>query len=59
MQSVIHFLLANWTEIFAVYGAAVALASTIVKLTPTQADDTILAHTLKAIDWLSTVYPKK
>lgn len=36
-----------------IFGAAVALASLIVKLTPTTKDDAILAKVVKVFDWLS------
>lgn len=36
-----------------IFGAAVALASLIVKLTPTTKDDAILAKVVKVLDWLS------
>lgn len=36
-----------------IFGAAVALASLIVKLTPTTKDDAVLAKIVKVLDWLS------
>lgn len=36
-----------------IFGAAVALASLIIKLTPNTKDDQILAKAVKVLDWLS------
>lgn len=41
-----------------VFGAAVAFASVIVKLTPSVKDDQILAKVVKVFDWLSIVNTK-
>lgn len=43
----------NWTNILAVFGAAVGLATAIVKWTPTQKDDTVLAIVIKVLSALS------
>ena len=43
----------NWTDILAVFGAVVGLATAIVKLTPTQKDDNILAKVIKVLVALS------
>lgn len=59
MDNVISWIAANWVNIFAIYGAVVALASAIVKATPSQSDDAILAKVVKVLDWVSTVAPKK
>lgn len=59
MDIVISFALNHWSDILAIYGAAVALATTIVKLTPTQADDAVLGKVVKVLDFLSTVPVKK
>ncbi len=44
---------------FQVAGALVIAATAIVKLTPSQADDNILAKIVKVLDWLSVVNPNK
>jgi len=49
----------NWESILAIYGAIVACASVIIKITPTQADDAILAKVLSVVDFFSTVAVKK
>ena len=46
----LQFYLEKGLEIF---GATVALASLIVKLTPSTKDDAILAKVVKVLDWLS------
>lgn len=42
----------------ACYGALVALCTTIVKITPSQKDDAVLAKVLKVIDFFSTAFLK-
>lgn len=59
MESVVTFLKDHWVEIMAVYGGLVAVATTIVKLTPSTKDDEILAKIIKVLDFFSTVNPKK
>ena len=41
-----------------IFGAAVALSSLIVKLTPSDRDDKILAKVVKVLDFLSVVNTK-
>jgi len=43
MTAIIAWLVANWQTIALIVTGAVTFASIIVKLTPTQADDNILA----------------
>ncbi len=43
----------------AVIGGLVIAATAIVKITPTQRDDAILARVVAVVDWLSVVNPKK
>lgn len=45
----------NWDIIFGIFGAVVALGTTIVKLTPTQKDDNFWAKVVKVADWFSVV----
>jgi hypothetical protein len=49
---------AHWSDVLAVLGGAVAVATTVVKLTPSQSDDAVLAKVIKVLDWLSVVNPK-
>lgn len=58
LESILAFISTHWVTVLAIYGAVVALASAIVKLTPSQTDDAILAKIVKFLDWFSTVYPK-
>lgn len=58
METVIPWITAHWSDILAVWGALVAAATVIVKLTPSQADDAILAKVVKIADWFSVVNPK-
>lgn len=55
-------IIANWQfwleKSLEIFGAAVALASLIVKLTPSDRDDQILAKVAKVFDWLSIVNTK-
>jgi hypothetical protein len=46
------------TEILAVYGGLVTIATVVTKLTPTPKDDAILAKVLAVVDLFSTAYPK-
>ena len=43
----------HWTDILAWIGGVVSCATIIVKLTPTQKDDTILAMVIKVLSALS------
>ena len=52
-------IVANWADILAVYGAVVACATVIIKITPTQADDAILAKVIYVVNLFSTVNPKQ
>lgn len=47
----------NWKDILAVIGAAVALATAVVKLTPTPKDDHILSKVIKVLSALSLCNP--
>lgn len=48
-----EWITTNWTDILAVFGAVVGLATAIVKLTPTQKDDNVLAKVIKVLSALS------
>lgn len=47
------WVMANWVEITAVVGGVVTIASIIVKWTPTQKDDAVLAKVMKILAFLS------
>lgn len=53
------WLVSNWETIFAIWGMLVALCTAIVKLTPTQKDNNILAKIVKWADVFSVVFTKK
>lgn len=55
----LDWIVAHWTDILAVYGGVVAIATFIVKLTPSVKDDTILAKIIDFLDHFSTVFKKK
>lgn len=55
----INWLLTNWEAIFATWGVLVAACTAIVKLTPTQKDDNILARIVKWADVFSVVFTKQ
>ncbi|UOF77790.1 hypothetical protein [Caudoviricetes sp.] len=48
----------DWVTVFAYWGAFVAFASAIVKLTPTMKDDAILEKVLKFVE-LFSVFSRK
>ena len=59
MDSIVSWVSANWVNIAAIYGGVVAIATVIVKVTPTQRDDAILAKIVDVISYLSHVDAKK
>lgn len=54
-----NWLLNNWETIFAIWGMLVAFCTAIVKLTPTQKDDNVLAKIVKWADVFSVVFTKQ
>ena len=54
-----NWLLENWEHIAAGFGMLVAFCTAIVKMTPTQKDDNILAKVVKWADVFSIVFTKK
>lgn len=48
-----EWITSHCEELFAVFGAVVGLATAIVKLTPTQKDDNVLAKVIKVLVALS------
>lgn len=55
----IDWILENWVNIAAAWGMLVALCSIIVRATPTQKDDAILAKIVKWADVFSVVFTKE
>lgn len=54
----IEWIKAHWADILAIWGGIVAVATVVVKLTPTQRDDAILSWIVKFLDNFSVVNPK-
>lgn len=46
----------NWESVLSIYGAVVALCTTIVKITPSTKDDTIWGNIVKILDFFSTAF---
>ena len=55
----INWILEHWVDLLAIYGAVVAICSTIVKITPTQKDDNVWAKILKILDKFSVCFTKE
>lgn len=53
------WLVEHWETIFAIWGMLVAFCTAIVKLTPTQKDNAILAKIVKWADVFSVVFTKQ
>ncbi len=58
-DTVLAFLAAHGPMVFQVIGILVTAASAIVKLTPSQSDDAILAKVVAFLDHFSVFNPKK
>ena len=52
-----EWITAHWKDILAIIGAVVTAASLIVKITPTQNDDTVLAKIIKILSILGIFNP--
>lgn len=48
---------AHWNDVLAIIAAAIGLATVIVKITPTQKDDNILAKIIKVMSIFSLCNP--
>lgn len=57
MTEIINWCMENWQHILAAIGAAVTLATAVVKLTPTPKDDAVLAKVIGVLSALSLVNP--
>ncbi len=55
----LDWILNHWTDLLAIYGGVVAIATIIVKLTPSTKDDSILEKIIKILDHFSTVFTKE
>lgn len=52
-----EWIQAHWKDILAIIGGLVTVSSIIVKLTPTQKDDTVLAKIIKILAALGLFNP--
>lgn len=59
MSNIIDWIYVNFEHILAIYGAVVAICSTIVKITPTQKDDNVWAKIIKILDKFSVCFTKE
>lgn len=55
----LDWILTHWSDLLAIYGGVVAIATVIVKLTPSPKDDSILEKIIKILDHFSTVFTKE
>ena len=55
MDSIVSWFSANWVNIAAIYGGVVAIATVIVKFTPSQKDDAVLAKIVDVVSYFSHV----
>lgn len=55
----LDWILTHWADLLAIYGGIVAVATVIVKLTPSPKDDSILEKIIKILDHFSTVFTKE
>lgn len=56
-MEIISWIKTNWSSILEVIGAIVTCATVIVKITPTQKDDNVLATIIKFLSIFSLVNP--
>lgn len=49
----VEYIKTNWQDILAIVGGVVTIASVIVKLTPSQKDDTILGKVISVLVYFS------
>lgn len=55
----LDWITAHWQDLLALYGGLVAICTVIVKITPSDKDDKILAKVVKFADLFSTVFTKE
>lgn len=55
----VNWATAHWDSLLAILGGVVAVASVVVKLTPSQADDAILAKVIGVLNHFSVFNPNK
>ena len=47
-----------WSDLLTIYGGLVAVCTTIVKLTPSTKDDSVVAKVIGILDFFSTAFTK-
>lgn len=52
----IGWISANWDTVLSIYGGVVAICTAIVKVTPSNKDDTVWGNIVKLLDYFSTAY---
>lgn len=52
----IAWISANWDNILAIYGGIVAVCTTLVKMTPSNKDDSVWGNIIKVLDFFSTAF---
>lgn len=55
----LNWILEHWVDLLAIYGAVVAICSTVVKLTPSTKDDNVWAKIIKILDKFSVCFTKE
>lgn len=55
----IDWILEHWADLLAIYGGVVAVATIIVKWTPSTKDNEILDKIIKILDKFSVVFTKE
>jgi hypothetical protein len=59
MEAIIPWITSHGSDLLAIWGGLVAVATVVCKITPTTKDDEILAKVVKLADWFSVVNPRK
>lgn len=54
-----NWIIEHWADLLAIYGGVVAVATIIVRLTPSTKDNEILDKIIKFLDKFSTVFTKE
>ena len=54
----IEFMIKHWDDILAIYGGVVAVCTTLVKITPSTKDDSVVDRIIKVLDLFSTAFTK-
>lgn len=57
MSEIIAWCSEHWQDVLAIIAGVIGVATVIVKLTPTQKDDSVLAKIIKVLSALSLVNP--